>query len=63
MFKKVPFARTKANSDIQPIASTSSPTIGNTLVGCSNFILTTLFLNLFIAIWSRYLVSKNLQWI
>jgi len=32
MFKRVPSARTKAESDMLPIAPTSSPTIGNTLV-------------------------------
>ncbi len=34
MFKRVPSARTKADNDMLPIAPTSSPTIGNTLVGC-----------------------------
>jgi len=32
MFKRVPSAGTKADSDMQPIVPTSSPTIGNTLV-------------------------------
>jgi hypothetical protein len=32
MFKRVPSARTKADSEMPPIAPTSSPTIGNTLV-------------------------------
>ncbi len=32
MFKRVPSAQTKADRDMQPIAVTSSPTIGNTLV-------------------------------
>jgi len=35
MFKRVPSARTKADSDMLPIAPTSSPTIGNTLVSGS----------------------------
>ena len=35
MFKRVPSARTKAERDMQPIAPTSSPTIGNTLVSSS----------------------------
>ena len=34
MFKRVQSARTKADSDMLPIAPTSSPTIGNTLVSC-----------------------------
>jgi hypothetical protein len=32
MFKRLPSARTKAESEMLPIAPTSSPTIGNTLV-------------------------------
>jgi hypothetical protein len=32
MFKRVPSARTKADSELQTIAPTSRPTIGNTLV-------------------------------
>ena len=32
MFKRVPSAQTKADSEMQPIAPTSRPTIGNTLV-------------------------------
>ncbi len=32
MVKRVPSARAKADSNIQPIAPTSSPTIGNILV-------------------------------
>ena len=32
MFKRIPSARTKADNNMQPIAPTSSPTIGNTLV-------------------------------
>jgi hypothetical protein len=35
MFKRVPSARTKADSDMLLIAPTFSPTIGNTLVGRS----------------------------
>ena len=32
MFKRLPSAQTKADSEMQPIAPTSRPTIGNTLV-------------------------------
>ena len=32
MFKRIPSPRAKADSDMQPIAPTSSPTIDNTLV-------------------------------
>ena len=43
MFKSVPSAEPKLTCDMQPIASTSRPTIGNTLVVRSCFYLINVY--------------------